>query len=248
MNPNPNMNTAHFVLQGKGGVGKSTAALILAQALAKFASAPLVLDTDPVNHTMRHFPLLDAHAVEILDGNKQIDHREIDRMCDLIIDHPGNSVVDNGATSFVPMTAYLAENNTIDMLAEHGVRTVLHTVLVGGQAMADTLRGLSALIAETTAPIVVWLNEKDGPVQRDGRGFQDSAPYRELVAAGRLAGIITLPASNAAQAKDWHDMTSAGLTFAQAADQAPTRAQRARILSNWGGLRGQLHPVLSHDS
>ena len=244
-----NIRRVHIILQGKGGVGKSTAALAVAQALAAMGRLPLVLDTDPVNHTMLHFPALGARAVEILDSNKQIDHRAIDLMWDMIINHAeegGDAVVDNGATSFVPMTAYIAENNTIDMLAECGVQTVLHTVLIGGQAMADTLRGLSMLIAETTAPIVVWINEKDGPVQRDGRGFEQSAPYQELVSSGRLAGVVTLPASNPAYAQDWHDMTSAGQTFNEAAAAAPTRAQRARIETTWARLRGQLHPVLSH--
>ena len=49
-----NIRRVHIILQGKGGVGKSTAALAVAQALAAMGRLPLVLDTDPVNHTMLH--------------------------------------------------------------------------------------------------------------------------------------------------------------------------------------------------
>ena len=46
------MSNVHIVLQGKGGVGKSLAASMLAQYLTKRGESPLCIDTDPINATL----------------------------------------------------------------------------------------------------------------------------------------------------------------------------------------------------
>ena len=43
------MAKIHFVLQGKGGVGKSMIAAVLAQYLTEHDRQPMCIDTDPVN-------------------------------------------------------------------------------------------------------------------------------------------------------------------------------------------------------
>lgn len=45
------MKTIHFVLQGKGGAGKSFIASILAQYMKELDHDNLVLDTDPLNQS-----------------------------------------------------------------------------------------------------------------------------------------------------------------------------------------------------
>ena len=49
------MANIHMVLQGKGGVGKSFIAAVLAQFKASKGQKPLCIDTDPINAT---FPRL----------------------------------------------------------------------------------------------------------------------------------------------------------------------------------------------
>ena len=43
------MATIHFILQGKGGVGKSMIASMLYQALLHYEKEVQAFDTDPVN-------------------------------------------------------------------------------------------------------------------------------------------------------------------------------------------------------
>ncbi|MBB4268183.1 CO dehydrogenase nickel-insertion accessory protein CooC1, partial [Roseospira visakhapatnamensis] len=45
------MAAIHMTLQGKGGVGKSFIASLLAQHFLARGQAPICLDTDPVNQT-----------------------------------------------------------------------------------------------------------------------------------------------------------------------------------------------------
>jgi len=42
----------HFVLQGKGGVGKTFVSLLLAQAIAGRGKPVICVDTDPVNASL----------------------------------------------------------------------------------------------------------------------------------------------------------------------------------------------------
>ena len=50
------MSTAHLILQGKGGVGKSFAAFLLAQYLPEKSVLVRCFDADPINNTLASFP------------------------------------------------------------------------------------------------------------------------------------------------------------------------------------------------
>ena len=52
------MSTVHLILQGKGGVGKSFIAALLAQYLQEKGVAVRCFDADPVNSTLASFPAL----------------------------------------------------------------------------------------------------------------------------------------------------------------------------------------------
>jgi CO dehydrogenase nickel-insertion accessory protein CooC1 len=56
------MAKIHMVLQGKGGVGKSFIAAMLAQYKARKGQIPLCIDTDPVNATFHGYKALTCAA------------------------------------------------------------------------------------------------------------------------------------------------------------------------------------------
>lgn len=238
-------NDIHIGLQGKGGCGKSWQASLLAQALAAMDTNLMAIDTDPVNQTLRRYKSLPVRALEILNAGQQIDTRAFDQMVEWMIEHDGPVVVDNGATSFVPATGYLVENDTIGLLAANGRRVVLHCVITGGQALDDTITGLRALLKNTTAPIIVWENEHHGPVIKDGKTFLESDTYREY--QSRILGIVTLHQRNAdTYGRDISDMTSRFQTFAEAlADPTLGHAQKHRLRQVWDNIAGQLIPLLN---
>ena len=59
-------NTIHLSLQGKGGVGKSLTASILAQYLISRGMAVRCVDTDPVNRTLTQYKRLDVQPLKLL--------------------------------------------------------------------------------------------------------------------------------------------------------------------------------------
>lgn len=91
----------------------------------------------------------------------------------------------------------------------------LHSVLTGGQAFDDTRKGLEGSLATHQAPVVVWINEYFGPVERDGYDFTDSTLYEQN--ADRINGMIRLEKANHDTfGKDLELMQQRKLTFAEA--------------------------------
>ena len=81
------MSAIHLVLQGKGGVGKSLVAALLAQYLAQDkAAALLCADTDPVNDTFARYGAFGAQRVKILNADKNIDARAFDGLIETVRD------------------------------------------------------------------------------------------------------------------------------------------------------------------
>src|SRR5688572_24328409 len=103
-------NTIHLSLQGKGGVGKSLTASILAQYLICRGMSVRCVDTDPVNRTLSQYQGLEVQSLKLLrDGG--IDQRGFDSLIETIMTTEATFVVDNGASTFIPLWNYILENN-----------------------------------------------------------------------------------------------------------------------------------------
>lgn len=209
---------AHIVLQGKGGVGKSLVASVLIQWLMDQGRLSGCYDTDPVNGSLQTIPALAALPVELL-SKSAINVKGVDQLIEAIVSASGDVVVDNGAASFLPLSRYLVENDIANVLAEHDVSMVVHTVVTGGGNGMDTLKGLAALILHfaPAARIVVWVNEFFGPARYKGTDFEHTAVYLDNRAA--LHGLVRLHALEAEMfAPVLAEMLDRKLTFAQALD------------------------------
>ena len=195
---NKPMRKAHFVLQGKGGVGKTFVASLIAQYLSERGEPVACLDTDQVNGSFQDITALGAHLVRILkDESEEIDIAEMDGMVERILTEDSHFVVDNGATSFVPMSRYLVQDGVVEAIRGAGKRVVVHTIVAGGPELVHTGRGFHAVVRQFPAEveIVLWLNEHHGEVRgADGKGFEDTPLYQE--ARHRLSGTVRLPRLN----------------------------------------------------
>src|SRR5271167_734116 len=81
------MSTVHLILQGKGGVGKSFAAFLLAQYLPDKSVLVRCFDADPINNTLANFPALNAVKVDLIensDKGRRIDPRRFDDLVEQI--------------------------------------------------------------------------------------------------------------------------------------------------------------------
>lgn len=208
------MNTINFVMMGKGGVGKSMSASLLAQWLAQKNRALFCADTDPTNMTFSHYKALNVKHFNISDDQLKVDTRKFDALINHIAAFDGDCVVDTGASSFLPLMHYLHENKILDLLESMGRRVVIHTPLVGGQAIDETIRGLQTILEFFSAPVIVWVNEYFGKVQKDGVGFIDTSLYKD--AKQRFLGVVFLHELTAdTSGQDVANMAKNYLTFDQ---------------------------------
>lgn len=104
------MAKIHIILQGKGGVGKSFIAATLAQYKAKNQQKSLCIDTDPVNATFSGYKAINVERLQIMDGD-EINTRNFDILIEMIASSKSDVIIDNGASSFVPMSHYLISNH-----------------------------------------------------------------------------------------------------------------------------------------
>jgi len=235
------MAKIHMILQGKGGVGKSFIAASLAQYKAGKGQAPLCIDTDPVNATFAGYKALGVKRLEIMEGD-EINPRHFDTLIEMIAPAQNDIIIDNGASSFVPLSHYLISNQVPSLLAEMGHELIVHTVITGGQALLDTVSGFAQLVSQfpTEALFVVWLNPYWGPIEHEGKGFEQLKAY--LTHKDRVSAIISIPAlKEETYGRDLSSMLQERLTFDEALAMGSltimTR-QRLKIVKNQ--LFGQL--------
>ncbi len=128
----------------------------------------------------------------------------------------GASIVDTGASTFLPFWNYVLENEILPLLAGQGRQVYIHCVVTGGQAMTDTLNGLDRL-AQTASQraLVVWLNEFFGEVREGSRPFEQFKLAQDL--APKLVGSVLIRKRNPDTFEDdVQQMLRARLTFDEA--------------------------------
>lgn len=225
----------HFILQGKGGVGKSLIAAILAQYKKSKGQTPLCIDTDPVNATFAGFKALDVQRLEIMDGD-EINPRNFDSLIELIALSKNDAIIDNGASSFVPLSHYLISNQVPALLQGMGHKMIIHTVITGSQALLDTVSGFNQLAGQfpTEALFVVWLNPYWGPIEVDGKSFEQMKAFKDH--KDRVSAIIHIPDLKAETfGRDLSDMLQDRLTFDEAVALESVQImnrQRLNIIKN----------------
>lgn len=227
------MKKVHMVLQGKGGVAKTLAAILLSQFLRSIGKNPKCFDSDPVNATFTAFKALDVTRIEIMSGD-EINARAFDQLIEMIIAHDGDVVVDNGASSFIPLASYMLQNDVAGLLESMGRKLVIHTIITGGQAVLDTLNGFSAVMSQFPdgPEFVVWLNPFFGPIEVDGKPFQKMKVYTDN--KDRITGIIQMPELKVETfGHDLRDMLQDKLTFdeALASDSLPLMVRQRLKMS-----------------
>ena len=211
------MARIHLILQGKGGVGKSMIAAVLAQYVRSKGGFPLCVDTDPINKTFGGYEKLQVQPLEIMEGD-EINPRRFDELIELIAATEAEDViVDNGASSFVPLSYYLVSNQVPSLLAEMGHEIVAHTVVTGGQALLDTLNGFGELARQLPGEchFIVWLNPFWGAVELDGKPFEQMQVYKTN--KGRISAVVRVPRlKQELHGRDFAEMLQARLTFDEA--------------------------------
>ena len=232
------MATIHFILQGKGGVGKSMIAAFLYQAATALGKSVEAFDTDPINATLASYEGFTVTRIDVLDESGAIDPLKFDALVErLAYTQCEHVIVDNGASSFVELGNYIRQGDILKLLQEGGAdwkghQILLHTVVTGGQATQDTLNGLTQLAKEfPEQSIVLWLNPYFGRVSVPAAG---NKPISEFLSEGypSIVAAIELPEVKGNYGADLERMLCSHQTFAEA-DATVCIASKGRLRASW---------------
>jgi len=155
----------HWVMQGKGGVGKSRVAATLLEFLTdKNNSNALGLDTDPNNRSLSDIKTLDVVFLNIMPDSDTVDIAKFDDLLMFMMQNERakgkDLVIDVGATTYQPLYSYIIKNDVFNLLAdfEHYVHI---PVAIGAEAEADCLLQLDSMLNAfgDTPAYLVWENQ-----------------------------------------------------------------------------------------
>ncbi|KAF1028137.1 MAG: Protein TraL [Acinetobacter bereziniae] len=228
------MATINIVIQGKGGVGKTFTSIMIAQYLQDKGVDSTNIDTDPVNNSFSAYSSLSAQPLKIVENNA-IKPKAFDDLMELLIETNKTVVIDNGASSFLPLVSYLLENECFEVLKDSGHIINIHSIIAGGQALADTMVNLDQMLQHLPPYVnfIVWLNEKDGDIAHNSDpnlGFEKSTIYTKNKA--RIKSVIHLPKPSQDQLLDLRKALSLKITLSEAiasADFKVMEKQRIKL-------------------
>ena len=232
--------TVHAMMQGKGGVGKSTCAALLTQYLQERGRSVLGVDVDPVNHTLAAYKGLPIVSIEIME-NDEVNLKRFDEVMERFLTEENDFVLDTGASSFIPLWNYVISNDALSVLRDAGRRVYVHTIIAGGGAMLETL-GNFAAIAETLedGELIVWLNEYESRVEANGKKFSEMQAFQAN--ESKVAATVLVERRNPQTfGADLRRMITDKMTFAEARNgsgYAVMEKQRLSII--WKDLSAQL--------
>lgn len=191
-------NEIHFVLQGKGGVGKSLVATLLAEYLSERIATLRCFDTDPVNPTFSTYSAFNVTQVNLFNDN-EIVTKNFDSMMIPLLEPGVSGIIDNGATTFIHLMNYIDRVGIFEMLLNAGKTVFIHTIVAGGDALGETGDGFNQIMSNLVpgVNVIVWLNELHGPVERGGLAFTESPVFKKY--EQNVVGVVVLP-------KPWGDM------------------------------------------
>ncbi|MBJ15931.1 MAG: conjugal transfer protein TraL [Legionellaceae bacterium] len=210
------MAKIHITMQGKGGVGKSFVSATTAQYKHHKEQAPLCIDTDPINATFHGFKALNVERLDIMEGD-EINPRHFDALIEKIAAADQDIIIDNGASSFVPLSHYIISNQVPALLQSMGHELIVHSVITGGQALFDTITGFIHLVNQLPEDIrfVVWLNPYWGRIEHEGKPFEQLKVFKEN--KDRVAALINIPdLKEETFGRDLTDMLQQKMTFNEA--------------------------------
>ena len=166
----------------QGGTGKSLVAALLAQYLARGGQTPLCLDADPVYGTLAGYHGLPVQRLPWRRTAAQTpnlsDARAFDTLLQWIAQTPRDVVIDCSAGICLPLLHSLASPRAPPRLALIRPAWVVHVLIAGGPALADTLDGFAQLAARWPAAsrFVLWLNPFGAQLSTRARVWKPCPP------------------------------------------------------------------------
>lgn len=200
---------AHFVMQSKGGAGKSVCATLLAQYLDTVTEGNVsLIDTDPSNKTLGSYQSLNVQMIDVIGDNNLVDQSKFDGFINDFIENDKAMLVDTGSGDFLQINTYIYENGIASLFEELDKKMIIHCPINYGQASAETFVCLKNLVDNyPNVGIVIWENEFFGKP----KNLLSKTP---VMKNGNILGVVKVAKKNAdTDEKDFGRMLESAMTF-----------------------------------
>jgi len=232
-----------FILQRKGGVGKSVTATLLYQALLEEGRTVEGVDTDPSNKSLAGYKGLKVTPLHILNDEEDIDKSLFDALIESIGELPKDAhvVIDNGSSNFVALRSYMKTCDITQVLADMGHEVKFHVVIAGGPDLENTCSGFKELAVDfPETKLVPWLNPYNGDIGKDGNSFKTFKVAKEH--AGQIFSTVAIPkcCQTSMFRKDLQRHFSRQQTFAEAINSPLPIVERHRLKRFWDETKKEI--------
>lgn len=230
----------HMTYQGKGGCGKSLAALLLVEWAQSTGRRLKALDADQVTPTLSSYKALGAEAVELIGRNKKLDETAFEAMYMRVMSDPNEYLLDIGTSVFFDIDRHIQHVQVFPVLIDGGRLPNLHVPITGGSDHEETVKSAvyvferARAAAEEHRPrIVLWLNEEKGPVLWKDRPFEASSIFEEFKDV--IHGVVKIPEQDESGNKVLTKMLQQKRTFGETIDDPATNVFDRTRLFRWRG-------------
>jgi len=219
-----------FILQSKGGVGKSALVYLLANKTFSSSNKTLFLDMDnETNTSMRQIRFAPTQSFNLIDNNSQsIDRTLLERFFENFIEHDeyDNCVCDFGANTSEQFGIYAAEQEgkmILSVLPEMGMDLHIVCVVAGRNAFQSSMDYCEKLFnnIEGRAKKTIVLNNKFPFSDEQQACVRDYAERNnaEVQEFDMVTGHMTSPT------KELHDIMEKGEPLSKAGKFTQIRVQ-----------------------
>ena len=242
------MAKLNCVLGGKGGVGKSIVANLLAQYHIGQGHSVHCFDTDSKHWSLSKYDALNAVMANIMDGD-QIDLDGMNTWITAMMnfDEDDICVIDCGTFNFVTLVLELESMDFLKLCSEMDDQMIIHAVLMQGPDIETQLEELQELLERFQgAEFVVWKNEHFQPISLNGSDLEQSrlfVDHRET-----LNKIITIPHQSCARtARILADVYNSHMTFDEVLGTSRIPIYSRSIIHRyWKRLQGEIKQAITH--
>ncbi|EGB7013653.1 conjugal transfer protein TraL [Escherichia coli] len=246
-------NSINIISTGKGGVGKSYVAQMLSQYFLHYKRAPTnTSDSDPVNASTYRMKALNPEFIKIMENNTILQSNFDQVIESFVANEDITFVLDTGASTYVPLMQYFYDNDLVDFFSSLDRPVFLHTIIMAGQELPDTLSGCKSLcemVKGTNVKVIAWINELKGTPIVDVKGVSTpliDSPFFEQY-ADSLGGIVVLKDRKSdAFTSDIKALTSKNLTLEEAKQSSEFNImQKTRLNKVFKEVYEQLDDIYS---
>lgn len=208
----PLENSIHFVMQSKGGIGKSVVSMLMSQYLLDNLGDVDLIDIDPNNKTLSSYKGLGVHQINIMKEDEElVDQSKFDGFLQNFLEKDSAIfLVDTGSGEFLPLNSYLTLMDIPNLIQEDFQKNIyIHVPISYGQAEDDSKRCLIKLAdSYPTVPIIVWENEYFGKPTTE---FAQTKAFQSIE---NIIGVVKIAKLNSDTfEKDFSTMIKCGMTF-----------------------------------